>query len=62
MNATDSLFYTALYTFLGGFLLALCGLLYKSKCKNIKCGCVEIVRDVEIELKEDIENRATRNI
>ena len=54
MNANDSLFYTSLYTFLGGFILAVCGLLYKSKCKKFKfCGC-EVIRDTEIELRQDI--------
>lgn len=55
MDANESLFYTSLYTFLGGFVLALAGLIYKSKCKNIKCcGLCEIERDIDIELQEDL--------
>ena len=61
MNSNDDLFYTSLYTFLGGFVLALAGLLYKSKCKNIKCcGICELERDIEAEVTEDtleIQNR-----
>ena len=60
MNSNDALFYTSLYTFLGGFVLALAGLLYKSKCKNIKCCGCEIIRDTDVELQEDtleIQNR-----
>ena len=53
MDSNEALFYTSLYTFLGGFLLALAGLAFKSKCKNIKCcGLLEIERDVEAELQE----------
>jgi hypothetical protein len=58
MESTDALFYTSLYTFLGGFFLALAGLFYKSKCKNIKCcGLCEITRDIEHETEIDIESR-----
>jgi hypothetical protein len=60
MNSNDALFYTSLYTFLGGFVLALAGLLYKSKCKNIKCCGCELERDIEAEVTEDtleIQNR-----
>lgn len=53
MDGNDALFYTSLYTFMGGFLLAITGLLYKSKCKHVECcGCI-IDRDVEIELKDN---------
>ncbi len=53
MDSNDALFYTSLYTFLGGFLLALAGLAFKSKCKNIKCcGLLEIERDIEAEIQE----------
>ncbi len=53
MDSNDALFYTSLYTFLGGFVLALAGLVFKSKCKNIKCcGLLEIERDVEAEIQE----------
>ena len=57
MNPNDSVFFTGLYTFLGTFLLGLAGLIYKCKSKNIKlCGCLEIQRDVQVELKEDLAN------
>ncbi len=53
MDSNDALFYTSLYTFLGGFLLALAGLAFPSKCKNVKCcGLLEIERDVEAEIHE----------
>ena len=45
MNANDSIFYTSLYSFLGGFVLAVLSILYKSKCKSVKCCGCEINRD-----------------
>jgi hypothetical protein len=41
-------FITASITFLG-LVARLC---YKSKCKNIECCCIKIIRDVETEEKE----------
>lgn len=41
---------------ISGFLLALLKVLYSSKCSHIKCFCVDIERDINNEVKEDIEN------
>jgi len=63
IETSDSLFYTGLYTFLGTFILAIAGMLYKSKCKNIKCCGCEIQRDIGAEISE--HNRmemGTRNV
>jgi hypothetical protein len=49
-------FITASITFLG-VVARLC---YKSKCKNIECCCIKIIRDVETEEKE-MEFLTTRN-
>jgi len=63
MNPNDSVFFTGLYTFLGTFLLGLAGLIYKCKSKNIKlCGCLEIQRDVQVELKEDLAFNRSQSI
>jgi len=43
-----------------GFLAVVARLCYKSKCKNIECCCIKIVRDVETEEKE-MEFLTTRN-
>ena len=43
-----------------GFLLAVLGVCYKSKCKTIDCGCIKIVRDVEGEEKIDIDELTLR--
>ena len=59
----SEIFYTLVLTTSSGLFLALCRMLYKSKCKTIKfCGC-EIDRDVAGEEKiDEIEaNRSNRN-
>lgn len=57
----SEVFLTSLYVsgfaFLGGVLTVL----YKSKCKTVKCCCLEIDRDVECEEKIDEHELATRN-
>jgi hypothetical protein len=55
MDSTESLFYTGLYTTLASFLIAVVGFLYKSKCKHFQCCGISIDRDIETELREDIE-------
>ena len=58
MDANESLFWSGFYTFLGGFLLALAGLAFKSKCKNVKlCGICEIQRDIESEINLEMHER-----
>ena len=49
-------FWGGLYTFTGGFILAVLAIAYKSKCdKIVLCwGMVDINRNVDIELQEDL--------
>jgi hypothetical protein len=43
------------------FLTAALGVAYKSKCSHVRCcGCMEIERNIEIELKEDLAEVARR--
>ena len=50
----SEIFYTLVLTTASAVFLALLRVLYKSKCKVIKCcGCIEIDRDTEAEEKED---------
>jgi len=35
-----------------GCLIKLCSMAYKSKCKEVSCCCIKIVRDIEAEEKE----------
>ena len=58
----SEIFYTLVLTTSSGLFLALCRMLYKSKCKKIKfCGC-EIDRDVagEEKIDEIEDNRNNR--
>jgi hypothetical protein len=50
-------FYVGLYTFAGGFILALFAIAYKSKCDkvNVCFGCLEIHREVNVELQNDMK-------
>ena len=43
------------------FFLAVARICYKSKCKEIRCGCCRIVRDTETE-KEEFEFRTLNHI
>jgi len=51
----SEVFYTFLITSVVGFILALGRICYKSKCSSIEFCCMKIVRNVEVEMKEDIE-------
>jgi hypothetical protein len=51
----SEVFYTFLITSVVGFILALGRICYKSKCSSIDFCCIKITRNVEIEMKEDIE-------
>ena len=53
MTSEQQVFWTFFITTMCGFLLALGRQMYKSKCKEIKCLCLHIVRDVETEEKSD---------
>jgi len=53
MKSNEQIFWTFFLTTMCGFLLALGRQMYKSKCKEIHCCCVHIVRDVESEEKID---------
>jgi hypothetical protein len=51
----SEVFYTFLITSVVGFILALGRICYKSKCSSIDFCCLKITRNVDIELKEDLE-------
>lgn len=53
MTSEQQVFWTFFITTMCGFLLALGRQMYKSKCREIKCLCLHIVRDVESEEKVD---------
>ena len=52
-------FWVGFYTAVMACCLGIVNVLYKSKCKKVKCCGCEIIRDVEVELKEDMHQPAT---
>jgi hypothetical protein len=52
MTSDEVIFYTFLVSTLTGFILALTRMAYKSKCKEVNCGCIKIIRDTDVEEKE----------
>jgi hypothetical protein len=51
----SEVFYTFLITSVIGLLLGVGRICYKSKCSSIDVCCVKVVRNVEVEMKEDLE-------
>jgi len=49
----SEVFWSFLIISLVGFIIALLKLCYKSKCKEISCCCLKIVRDIESEVEVD---------
>ena len=52
MTSDEVIFYTFIVSTLSGFVLALVRMAYKSKCKEVNCGCIKIVRDTQVEEAE----------
>ena len=51
----SEVFWTGLYTSGIGLIIAVSAQCYKSKCKEVSCGCIKIIRDVQIEDELDIQ-------
>lgn len=49
----SEVFWIAFITTISGVLIKLCSMAYKSKCKEIVCCCMKIIRDTEAEEKEE---------
>ena len=49
----SEIFWTTFITTMSGLILAIIAACYKSKCRYIKLGCIEIDRDVDGEEKID---------
>jgi hypothetical protein len=54
MDMTE-MFWMFFISSLVGFILALGKMCYKSKCSTIELCCFKIIRNIEAEVKEDIE-------
>lgn len=51
----SEVFYAMLVSTLAGLIIAVGKMCYKSKCSTIDLCCLKIVRNIEAEVKEDIE-------
>lgn len=49
----NAIFWTAFITSAIGCIISLSKQAYNSKCKEVSCCCIKIIRDTEVELKED---------
>jgi len=49
----SEVFWVAFITTISGMIIKLCSMAYKSKCKEVACCCMKIVRDTEAEEKEE---------
>jgi hypothetical protein len=55
MTELSETFWALLLTTLSGFVLMALKYCYKSKCSEINLCCLKITRNVEAEVKEDLE-------
>jgi hypothetical protein len=55
-EGVNGMFYLSIATLLCTFLTLSIKYCYKSKCKEVSFCCIKISRDIETELKEDIQN------
>ena len=58
MDTFDAVFWSFFITTIVGCIIKGGSMAYKSKCKEVSCCCIKIIRDVEAEEKE-IEFLAT---
>jgi hypothetical protein len=54
----SEVFFTGLYSSVIGLIIAIGAQCYKSKCKEVSCCCIKIIRDVDGEEELD----ATTNV
>jgi hypothetical protein len=55
MGEMSEVFYTFLITSLIGLILAVGKICYKSKCSQIDLCCIKITRNIDAEVREDLE-------
>jgi hypothetical protein len=58
----SEVFWVAFITTMSGVIIKLAAMAYKSKCREVKCCCIKIVRDIEAEARaEALEAQEIRN-
>ena len=55
MVELSEMFWTFFLTSIAAFILALGRICYKSKCSTVELCCFKITRNIEAEVKEDME-------
>ena len=55
MQELSEVFYTFLITSVIGFIVVIVKTCYKSKCSSIDLCCIKVIRNIDAEVKEDIE-------
>ena len=56
----SEVFWTFVITTLAGLCMVSCKLIYKSKCKKVSVCGLAFERDIEAEVKEDLEEMHTK--
>jgi len=51
----SEVFWGLTLTTMVGFLLAIAKICYKSKCSQIEICCIKVTRNIELEIKQDLE-------
>jgi len=55
MQEMSEVFWGLVLTTMVGFLLAIGKICYKSKCSQIEICCLKVTRNIELEIKQDLE-------
>lgn len=55
MTELSEIFWTFFITSIAAFIIGLSRMCYKSKCSQIEFCCFKIIRNIDAEVKEDIE-------
>jgi hypothetical protein len=58
----SEVFFTGLYTSAIGLIIAVGAQCYKSKCKEVSCCCIKIIRDVEGEEELDMNPNGSTGV
>lgn len=58
----SEVFWTGLYTSAIGLIIAVSAQCYKSKCKEVSCGCIKILRDVQAEEELDLNPNGSTGV
>jgi len=58
----SEVFWTGLYTSAIGLIIAVSAQCYKSKCKEVSCGCIKILRDVQAEEELDMNPNGSTGV